>query len=86
MPHIGNQHLEFQPVAVAQQTGIPKWLALGGNMDQHLRFAPPSFNFAPQVKQIDRTPPRIGASGYQGSPRATPVLSGDPRLSDLGFE
>ena len=27
---------------MAQKTGIPKWVALvSGNMDQHLRFAPP---------------------------------------------
>ena len=29
-------------LAVAQKTGIPKWLALvSGNMDQNLRCAPP---------------------------------------------
>ena len=29
-------------MAVAQKTGIPKWVALvSGNMDQNLRFAPP---------------------------------------------
>ena len=30
------------PLAVAQRTPIPKWLALAsGNMNQNLRFAPP---------------------------------------------
>ena len=55
-------------MAVAQQTGIPKWVTLvSGNMDQNLRFAAPVENFEPHPNGHGST--RGLQPGYKPGPR-----------------
>ena len=65
--------LGFYKMAVAQKTGIPKWLALvSGNVDHHLRSQPlRSFNFE-HPNHFKRTP-RVGHLKHLGTFRSLPA-------------
>ena len=73
------------PMALAQQTGIPKWVALvSGNLDQHLRVAPPVL-FGATPKSVDLTLPFPLISLSNQGTQARPHFRSELATQSLNF-